>query len=255
MPPRRAILVEGNNIGTDVSGTLPLGNEIDGIIFSTNASNNTIGGTAGGQGNTSRSTWRPASSSSPGTGDSILSNSIYSNGDQGIVLTGTANNAQTAPISPALLAAAPAAMSSASLTSVASTNFLDPVLQQPGRRSLGFWPGPDVPRLDHGDDQRRPASPPSISISPAGWPSEPTSPLWRPTRAPVTPRPFPTPSLRSRSASRSRSRATRSPRRPGQRRSTSTRSGNLNVAVSVELCHVQRLRRRGPGLHGDLGHA
>ena len=27
-------------------------------------------------------------------------------------------------------------------------HFLDPVFQQPGRRSLGFWPGTDIPRLD-----------------------------------------------------------------------------------------------------------
>ncbi len=39
-----------------------------------------------------------ASSSQSGTGDSILSNSIFSNGHLGIVLTGTANNAQTAPV-------------------------------------------------------------------------------------------------------------------------------------------------------------
>ena len=45
-------IVEGNYIGTDVTGTLPLGNEIDGVIFSTSASNNTVGGTAAGQGNT-----------------------------------------------------------------------------------------------------------------------------------------------------------------------------------------------------------
>src|SRR5262249_52763519 len=44
--------VEGNYIGTDISGTLPLGNEVYGVIFSSGASNNTIGGTATGQGNT-----------------------------------------------------------------------------------------------------------------------------------------------------------------------------------------------------------
>ena len=34
-------LIEGNNVGTDLSGTAALGNEINGIILSDNASNNT----------------------------------------------------------------------------------------------------------------------------------------------------------------------------------------------------------------------
>src|SRR5262249_16115416 len=44
-------LIEGNYIGTDSSGSRALGNEVNGIIFSNNASSNTIGGTGGGQGN------------------------------------------------------------------------------------------------------------------------------------------------------------------------------------------------------------
>ncbi len=43
-------LVEGNFIGSDVSGTNPLGNAGDGVI--SNAPNNTIGGTIAGAGNT-----------------------------------------------------------------------------------------------------------------------------------------------------------------------------------------------------------
>ena len=65
-------LVEGNYIGTDVTGTLPLGNEIDGIIFSTSASNNTIGGTATGQGNMIAFNARYGVYVESGTADSIL---------------------------------------------------------------------------------------------------------------------------------------------------------------------------------------
>ena len=90
-------VVEGNNIGTDVSGTLPLGNEIDGIIFSTTASNNTVGGAGVGQGNIIAFNAATGVLVQSGTGNSILTNSIYSNGRLGIVLNGTANNAQTAP--------------------------------------------------------------------------------------------------------------------------------------------------------------
>ena len=43
-------LIEGNDIGTDSTGTAALGNEINGIILSNNASDNTIGGTGSGPG-------------------------------------------------------------------------------------------------------------------------------------------------------------------------------------------------------------
>ncbi len=45
------IVVEGNDIGTDVTGTQPLGNGANGIDMFANASDNTIGGTAAGAGN------------------------------------------------------------------------------------------------------------------------------------------------------------------------------------------------------------
>jgi hypothetical protein len=43
-------VIEGNRIGTDVSGTIALPNGVDGVAFSS-ASNNTLGGTASGAGN------------------------------------------------------------------------------------------------------------------------------------------------------------------------------------------------------------
>ena len=45
------IVVEGNYIGTDVTGTQPLGNNANGIDMFANASDNTIGGTVAGAGN------------------------------------------------------------------------------------------------------------------------------------------------------------------------------------------------------------
>jgi predicted chitinase len=44
-------VIEGNFIGTDISGTKPLGNTKDGIDISNGASDNTIGGTSSGSGN------------------------------------------------------------------------------------------------------------------------------------------------------------------------------------------------------------
>ena len=80
-------LIEGNYVGTDITGTAALGNEINGIILSNNASNNTIGGTGGGQGNTIAFNVQAGVLVQSGTGDSILSNSIASNGQQGIALS------------------------------------------------------------------------------------------------------------------------------------------------------------------------
>ena len=77
-------LVEGNNVGTDITGNAPLGNEINGIILSNNASLNTIGGTGGGQGNLIAYNVQAGVLVQSGTGDSILSNSMYLNGQQGI---------------------------------------------------------------------------------------------------------------------------------------------------------------------------
>jgi predicted outer membrane repeat protein len=81
-------VVQGNYIGTDASGTAPLGNDEEGIrVWS--ASNNTIGGTEAGAGNivaftvtgSGISVHEPSSS-----GNAVLSNSIFSNGDIGIGL-------------------------------------------------------------------------------------------------------------------------------------------------------------------------
>jgi hypothetical protein len=90
--------IEGNYIGTDVSGTRPLGNEINGVILSNNASRNSIGGAEPVQGNLIAFNVAAGVSVNSGVGDSILSNSIYSNGQQGIVLVGTANDGQSAPM-------------------------------------------------------------------------------------------------------------------------------------------------------------
>ncbi len=99
-------VIEGNFIGTDLTGTIALGNEINGVIFSTNASDNTVGGTAANQGNTIAFNVDAGVLVASGIGDSILSNSVYTNGQSGILLTGSGNNAQSAPYSPLLVAAA-----------------------------------------------------------------------------------------------------------------------------------------------------
>jgi len=105
-------LVQGNFIGTDVTGTLDLGNNLHGI-FLEESPDNIIGGTAAGAGN------RIAFSGGSGvhvtgataTANAILGNSIFANGGLGIDLNGVgitpndpgdadtgANNLQNFPV-------------------------------------------------------------------------------------------------------------------------------------------------------------
>ena len=100
-------VVQGNFIGTDVTGTAALGNATQGVVIQASASNNTIGGTAGGEGNTI------AFSGSEGvlvlnpatTGNAIRGNSIHSNFLEGIENLG-GGNTELAP--PTVTAAASA---------------------------------------------------------------------------------------------------------------------------------------------------
>ncbi len=134
-------IVEGNYIGTDATGILPLGNEVYGIIFSTNASNNTIGGTGGGQGNTIAFNVAAGVIVQSGTGDSILSNSIYSNGQQGVALIGTANHSQSAPTLSDATGGGTGSNIQGSLASAGNTSFLIQFFSSPVADPSGFGQG------------------------------------------------------------------------------------------------------------------
>ncbi len=86
-------LVQGNSIGTNSAGTAQLGNSASGVAIDRTASNATIGGEAASAGNIIA--WNgTASDAGPGvvivngTGDAVLSNSIFSNAGLGIDLGG-----------------------------------------------------------------------------------------------------------------------------------------------------------------------
>jgi hypothetical protein len=82
-------LALGNFIGTDVSGTAPLGNSSDGVILFFHANNNAIGGDISGAGNLIAFNGGVGVSlfNEAGNGNSILSNSIFSNALHGIGLS------------------------------------------------------------------------------------------------------------------------------------------------------------------------
>jgi hypothetical protein len=135
------ILIQGNYIGTDVSGTADLGNGTSGItIFTDNNSNNTIGGSAPGAGNiiafsgklVPGTIYRNGVMIFAGTGNTIRGNSIFSNPRLGIDLVGgtensfgvTANDhcdAETGPNNLQNWPVLTSAMSSGGTTTIAGT--------------------------------------------------------------------------------------------------------------------------------------
>ncbi|MBC7818685.1 MAG: DUF4347 domain-containing protein, partial [Planctomycetaceae bacterium] len=91
-------IVRGNFIGTDITGTANLGNQSDGVLVNASTTNNQIGGTATGAGNTIAFNDGIGIDllNGAGTGNGLLGNSIHSNGALGIDLNGdgvTANDA------------------------------------------------------------------------------------------------------------------------------------------------------------------
>ena len=78
--------IQGNLIGTDVTGIRDLGNLIDGVAVTDGASNNAIGGAVNGARNTIAFNGGDGIFVETGTGNAILGNSILSNMGLGIDL-------------------------------------------------------------------------------------------------------------------------------------------------------------------------
>jgi parallel beta-helix repeat protein len=89
-------LIEGNYIGTNTNGTGAVPNNGTGVEIT--GSNNTIGGTAAGAGNTVAFNTGNGVVVDTGTGNALLSNSIHDNTAGGISLVNGGNNNQVAPL-------------------------------------------------------------------------------------------------------------------------------------------------------------
>ena len=92
-----ANVIQGNFIGTDISGTAALGNGANGVVI-TSASNNIIGGTPAGAGNIIANSGNDGVLVDTGTGNAIRGNSIFSSTNLGIELINNGNNNQAAPV-------------------------------------------------------------------------------------------------------------------------------------------------------------
>src|SRR5262249_46528035 len=88
-------VVQGNYVGTDVSGTLALGNDAYGVYVS--GANNAVGGTAAGAGNTGAFNGSHGVPVEVGGGNAVRRNAILANAGLGISLAGGGNNGQGAP--------------------------------------------------------------------------------------------------------------------------------------------------------------
>jgi hypothetical protein len=92
-----ANLVQGNRIGTDVTGVAALGNGRDGVHIVT-ASGNTVGGLAAGAGNAIAFNGNDGVLVEAGTGNAIQGNSIFASAHLGIELRANGNHMQPAPV-------------------------------------------------------------------------------------------------------------------------------------------------------------
>jgi titin len=149
-------LVQGNYIGTNAAGSAPLGNTLNGVHINA-AANNTIGGTAAGEGNLISGNGGAGGAvfNASATGNRIRGNAIHANGGLGIDLVGngvTANDAgdgDTGPNNlqnfPALTAAVPGATTqvSGTLNSTPNTTL-----------TLDFYASSVPDPSGHGEGQR-----------------------------------------------------------------------------------------------------
>jgi hypothetical protein len=97
-PSTTAIVVQGNQIGTDITGTLALGNGGNGVTVTGGAHDNTIGGAAPRATNVIAFNGGDGVLVDGGTSNAIRLNSIFANGGLGIDLVNGGNHNEPAPV-------------------------------------------------------------------------------------------------------------------------------------------------------------
>jgi hypothetical protein len=118
------ILVQGNTIGTDVTGTQPLGNAGDGVhVDRVHTGINAIGGEEPGAGNTIAFNGNDGVLANGNTHLAILGNAIFANANLGIELLSGANNNQAAPVLTSATTDGTGTTVTGTLTSTPTTTF------------------------------------------------------------------------------------------------------------------------------------
>jgi CSLREA domain-containing protein len=149
------VVIQGNLIGTDASGTRALLNYGNGITLATPGVNSTIGGTAPGEGNTIAYSCGQGIAFNGPDHWPILGNSIYSNGGLGISLSGNgapvpndpgdadtgANDLQNYPVITAASVDNGSATLAGTLNSTSATTFRIEFFSNVGCDASGFGEG------------------------------------------------------------------------------------------------------------------
>jgi parallel beta-helix repeat protein len=133
-------LVQGNRIGTDVTGAFALGNGGNGVNVSAGA-NNTIGGTPPLAGNTIAFNSDDGVLLQSGVGNAIRANSIFANAGLGIRLLDGANNNQPAPVLTSASSFGGFFSFQGTLTAVPSTTFTIEIFANTVADPSGFGQG------------------------------------------------------------------------------------------------------------------
>jgi hypothetical protein len=113
--------VEGNLIGVNPAGTAAVPN--GGGVVINNVSGNTVGGTTAGAGNVIANNIPYGVQVNNGSGNAVLSNSIFNNGNSGIGLLNGANGNQAAPVLTSAMNVAGTTTVTGTLNSTPGTNF------------------------------------------------------------------------------------------------------------------------------------
>ncbi len=136
------ILVEGNDIGTDATGKQPLGNGSDGVHIQDNAVSNTIGGSAAKDGNIiAYNGGTGVSVTASAVSNPILTNSIFANSNQGIVLSGNGNALQVAPVLTSAVSSGSSTVVQGTLTASPNATYEIQFFANPAADPSGFGQG------------------------------------------------------------------------------------------------------------------
>jgi hypothetical protein len=135
--------VQGNFIGTDLTATRVVPNEIDGVIVTDGAHDNQVGGDLAGAGNTIEFNTGLGVNLDSGTGNAVLGNAIYANTAGGILLNPVtqANNLQPFPILAAITPGGSTTNIQGVLIAAPSTTYTIQFFSSPTRDPSGFGQG------------------------------------------------------------------------------------------------------------------